>query len=57
MSLIFSIAFLYIVYYIVKLSLVAGSFEEDTTLPKGLENWNREKEQESEEKKEASAKS
>lgn len=23
--------------------LVIGSFEEDTALPKGLENWNKEK--------------
>jgi len=34
-----------------------GSFEEDTTLPKGLENWNKEKEEELPQPKEESAKS
>jgi hypothetical protein len=24
--------------------VTAGSFEEDTTLPKGLENWNKDRE-------------
>ena len=39
--------FLFVWFVIVSLSCLlsnAGSFEEDTTLPKGLESWNEEKE-------------